>query len=81
MVVSRNLPGGTKKSHENLSEDSQSQVPDLNPRPPEYEAEVLTTNNSPDDISGRYKMKVGGLQLCSFHANCNRVVSDLTKTS
>jgi hypothetical protein len=37
-----NLPGGTKENHENLSQDSQSLGRDLNPGPPEYEADVLT---------------------------------------
>jgi hypothetical protein len=33
---------GSEKTHENLSQDSQSPGRDFNPGPPEYEAGVLT---------------------------------------
>jgi hypothetical protein len=35
------LPGGTKKNHKNLSQDSCSPFRDLNPRPTKYKIEVL----------------------------------------
>jgi hypothetical protein len=37
-VLSRYLPGGTEKKHENLSEDRRFPSQDLNAGPPEYEA-------------------------------------------
>jgi hypothetical protein len=42
-VLSRNLPEGTEKNHENLSQDRRSPSRDLNPGPAEYETGVLTT--------------------------------------
>jgi hypothetical protein len=42
-VLSWHLPGVTEENHKNLSRDSWSPGQYLNPRPPEYEAGVLTT--------------------------------------
>jgi hypothetical protein len=42
MVLSRNLPGGTKENHVE-AQDSLSPGQDLNPGPPEYKSEVITT--------------------------------------
>jgi hypothetical protein len=42
-MLSQHLLGGTEENHENLNQDSQSPGRDLNPGPPEYEAEMLTT--------------------------------------
>jgi hypothetical protein len=46
-LILRYYPGicrrETEENHESLSYDSQSSVQDLNPRPPEYEAGVLST--------------------------------------
>jgi hypothetical protein len=44
-VLYHYLPVGTEENDENLSQDSQSPGRDLNPGPPEYEAEVLTTRS------------------------------------
>jgi hypothetical protein len=43
-VLFQHMAGGTEeKKMRNLSQDNQSPGQDLNPRPPEYGAEVLTT--------------------------------------
>jgi hypothetical protein len=42
-VLSRYLPGGLRKTTKNLTQDSRSPGRDLNPRPPEFEARLLTT--------------------------------------
>jgi hypothetical protein len=43
VLLPQHSPGGTEENHEYLSQDSQSPSPDLNPGPPEYEAEALNT--------------------------------------
>jgi hypothetical protein len=43
-VLSTHLPGGTKESLKNLSQDNQSLDQDLNP-PPKYEEGVLPTQS------------------------------------
>jgi hypothetical protein len=49
-VLSRHLPGGTEKFHENLIQDNNCLARDLNPGPPEYEAGVLTTRLRRSDV-------------------------------
>jgi hypothetical protein len=41
-VASQHSIGGTEENHDNVSQDSLSLGRNLNPRPPEYEAGVLT---------------------------------------
>jgi hypothetical protein len=43
MILSRNSPGEFEENHENTNQDSRSLVRDFNLGPPEYKAEVLTT--------------------------------------
>jgi hypothetical protein len=45
-VITRRLPE-VMKNPENLSQDSRSLSPDLNPGPPEYEAGVIITQQQP----------------------------------
>jgi hypothetical protein len=42
-VLSRLFAGGTEETTKSVSQDIRSPGRDLNPEPPEYEAEVLTT--------------------------------------
>jgi hypothetical protein len=42
-LLSRGSPRGAEENNETVSQDSQSQGRDLNPRPPEHKAGVLTT--------------------------------------
>jgi hypothetical protein len=42
-VTCRNLLGGSKENRKTLSQDKRFLGRDLNPRPPEYEAETLPT--------------------------------------
>lgn len=46
MVLSWNLRGGTDKNNENLSKNSQSLGRNLNNRPPDYEAVLITGQRS-----------------------------------
>jgi hypothetical protein len=48
----RYLPGGIEENHENISQDSRSLGRDLNPRPQEYSAGVLTTGQRHSVMSG-----------------------------
>jgi hypothetical protein len=45
-VLSQHLPGGTEKTHKNISQDSHYPGRDLNPETSEYEAEVSITFGS-----------------------------------
>jgi hypothetical protein len=64
-VLSQHLSGGTEKITKNLSRCTRSRGRDFNPRPPEYEAGVLTTNFTPtlllllhnEDLRSYYIMK------------------------
>jgi hypothetical protein len=42
VVLSHHFPGWNEENRKNSSQDSCSQGQDLNPRPPEYEARMLT---------------------------------------
>jgi hypothetical protein len=67
-VLSPHLYGGTEKTTKNRSLDSLSSGRDLNPGPPEYEAEVLTSQPRRSVSVGEYDVLV----ICLIGGNKER---------
>jgi hypothetical protein len=67
MVLSRHSPGGTEEYHENKITGRQDR--DLNPRPPDYEAEMLTTYH---DVQSHYSIVIYNLYtfICIYVCVC-----------